>query len=350
VLSAVALAGYIALFLVAARTAGSSAPAVRLLPLIVLVLFATGLPVNVAGWGPREGAAALVFGVAGLGAAEGLTIAVVYGVLSFVACLPGAGVLVLRGTTRVRARHRWPPVPGPMVAAAALIALLALAAATVGLGAAGWLAGVAYAIAMCVALTSALRRSAVTSLGPANRVTLVRATLVGLITALVAGGSGPRIPAVLVAVATLALILDRADGLVARRTGSVSALGARFDMEVDAFLILMLSVAVSPSAGAWVLTIGALRYAFGAAALVLPWLRAPLPPSRAKKGVAGLQGAVLIVVSAGVVPFPAAITILAAALTLLLWSFGRDILWLWRAKPRMSRPEPGHAPGSFGPL
>jgi glycosyltransferase 2 family protein len=332
VLSVAALAGYIALFLMAARTAGSSAPIVQLLPLIVLVLFAMGLPVNVAGWGPREGAAALVFGVAGLGATEGLTIAVVYGALSFVACLPGAAVLVLRGITRVPARHRWPPVPEPMVAAAALVALLALAAATVGLGALGWLAGVAYAIAMCVALTSALSRSAATSLGPANRVTLVRTTLVGLVTALVAGGSGLRVPAVLVAVATLALVLDRVDGLVARRTGSVSALGARFDMEVDAFLILVLSVAVSPSAGAWVLAIGILRYAFGAAAQVLPWLRAPLPPSRAKKGVAGLQGAVLVLVSAGVVPFPATIALLAVALTLLLWSFGRDIVWLWRGR------------------
>jgi phosphatidylglycerophosphate synthase len=310
-LSAAALAGYIALFLVAARTAGSSAPIAALLPLIVLVLFATGLPVNVAGWGPREGAAALVFGVAGLGATQGLTIAVVYGVLSFAACLPGAAVLGLRGITRVPARYRRPRVPEPMDAAAVLIALLVLTWATVGLGALGWLAGVAYAIAMCAALFSALRRSSATSLGPASRVTLARATLVGLVAALVTGGSGPYIPAVPVAVATLALILDRVDGVVARRTGSVSALGARLDMEVDAFLILVLSVAVSPSVGAWALTIGALRYAFGAATRVLPWLRAPVPPSWARKGVAGLQAAVLIVVSAGVVPGPAAIATLA---------------------------------------
>lgn len=192
---------------------------------------------------------------------------------------------------------------------------------------------------MCVAVTSALRRSAATSLGPANRVTLTRATLVGLITALVAGGSGLRNPAVLAAVAALALILDHVDGFVARRTGSVSALGARFDMEVDAFLILVLSIAVSPSAGAWVLTIGALRYAFGAAARVLPWLRAPLPPSPAKKGVAGLQGAVLLLVSAGVLPFPAAAAVLAVALTLLLWSFGRDTVWLWRGRHRQDQDE-----------
>jgi len=350
-LSAVALAGYLALFLVAARTAGSAAPIAGLLPLIVLVLFAMGLPVNVAGWGPREGAAALVFGVAGLGATEGLTIAVVYGVLSFVACLPGGAVLAVRGFARAACLRRRPAVPGPVVAAVALLALLGLAAATVGLGALGWLAGVAYAGAMCAVLTSALRRSSATSLGPANRVTLARATLVGLVTALVAGGSGPRLPAVLAGVATLALLLDRADGFVARRTGSVSALGARFDMEVDAFLILVLSIAASPSVGAWVVVIGALRYAFGAAGRVLPWLRGAVPPSWARKAVAGLQGGVLVVVSAGAVPVPAAMAALAVALTLLVWSFGRDVVWLWRARHRQtSMPvSPAGEPGAPAP-
>jgi hypothetical protein len=65
-------------------------------PLVVLSLLAMGLPVNVGGWGPREGVAALVFGSAGLGAALGLTTAVVYGVLGLVSSLPGAGVLLLR--------------------------------------------------------------------------------------------------------------------------------------------------------------------------------------------------------------------------------------------------------------
>ncbi|GAB3511196.1 lysylphosphatidylglycerol synthase transmembrane domain-containing protein [Amycolatopsis cihanbeyliensis] len=94
-LSVAALAGHLALFLVAARAAGSVAPATELLPLLVLALLAMGLPVNVGGWGAREGAAALAFGAAGLGAAEGLTTAVVYGVLALVASLPGVGVLLL---------------------------------------------------------------------------------------------------------------------------------------------------------------------------------------------------------------------------------------------------------------
>lgn len=95
-LSAAALAGYLVLFLIAARAAGSQASVAQLLPLLVLALLVMGLPLNVGGWGPREAVSAVAFGAAGLGAAQGLTAAVVYGVLSLIACLPGAGVLILR--------------------------------------------------------------------------------------------------------------------------------------------------------------------------------------------------------------------------------------------------------------
>ncbi|GAA5037891.1 uncharacterized membrane protein YbhN (UPF0104 family) [Thermocatellispora tengchongensis] len=95
-LSAVALAGHVTLFLVAARAAGAAAPAGRLLPLSLLALLAMALPVNVGGFGPREALSALAFGAAGLGAEQGLSVAVVYGVLAFAASLPGAAVLMLR--------------------------------------------------------------------------------------------------------------------------------------------------------------------------------------------------------------------------------------------------------------
>ena len=48
---------------------------------------------NVGGWGPREGVTAWVFAGAGLGASLGVATAVVYGVMVFVASLPGAAVL-----------------------------------------------------------------------------------------------------------------------------------------------------------------------------------------------------------------------------------------------------------------
>src|ERR687895_137391 len=86
--------------LLAARAAGASAPVAQLLPLMVLTLLAMGVPVNVGGWGPREGVAALAFAAAGLSATQGLTAAVVYGVLALVASLPGAVVLLWPAVAR----------------------------------------------------------------------------------------------------------------------------------------------------------------------------------------------------------------------------------------------------------
>ncbi|WDF42764.1 lysylphosphatidylglycerol synthase transmembrane domain-containing protein [Streptomyces sp. T12] len=101
--SVVVLAGHLAMFVVAARVAGSAASVAVLLPLAVLALLAMGLPLNVGGWGPREGVTAWAFGAAGLGAESGLAVAVVYGVLSFVAALPGVLVLVARWYCGLRA-------------------------------------------------------------------------------------------------------------------------------------------------------------------------------------------------------------------------------------------------------
>jgi glycosyltransferase 2 family protein len=92
--SAIAVCGYALTFLVAARTAGVTAPASRVLPLALLVMLVMVIP-SVGGWGPREGAAAWAFGAAGLGAERGVATAVVYGVMVLVACLPGAAVLVV---------------------------------------------------------------------------------------------------------------------------------------------------------------------------------------------------------------------------------------------------------------
>ena len=95
VVSALVVVGHVATFVLAARSAGVEAPVADLVPLALVVLVAMALPLNVAGWGPREGVAAWVFGVAGLGVAGGVATAVVYGVMSFVAALPGAALLVV---------------------------------------------------------------------------------------------------------------------------------------------------------------------------------------------------------------------------------------------------------------
>ena len=92
--STVAVMGHVAVFAVAVRVTGTELPVGRLLPLALVVLMASAIPTNIASWGPREGAAAWAFGAVGLTAAEGVTVAVVYGVLALVATLPGAVMLV----------------------------------------------------------------------------------------------------------------------------------------------------------------------------------------------------------------------------------------------------------------
>jgi uncharacterized membrane protein YbhN (UPF0104 family) len=104
--SAVVVSGHLATFLIAAHTAGSTAPLSRLIPLTLLALLAMLVPANVGGFGPREGVAAWAFGAAGLTAAQGVATAVVYGALVLVSSLPGAAVLVAR---RVRAHATAPP-------------------------------------------------------------------------------------------------------------------------------------------------------------------------------------------------------------------------------------------------
>jgi uncharacterized membrane protein YbhN (UPF0104 family) len=99
--SALIVAGHAITFLIAARTAGATAPPAQMLPLALLVLLAGALP-NVGGWGPREGVTAWAFAAAGLGAAHGVATAVVYGVMVFVATLPGAAVLVTAWVHRTR--------------------------------------------------------------------------------------------------------------------------------------------------------------------------------------------------------------------------------------------------------
>lgn len=218
------------------------------------------------------------------------------------------------------------------VGAAVQILLLALLGTAIGMGPAGWVTGLVFAVATWAVLSRALHRSRLTSFGPANRVTLGRATLVGGVTALVADSfeSSPPV-SLLVGLTAVALLLDGVDGKVARRTGTTTALGARFDMEVDAFLILVLSVYVSMDLGPWVLLIGSMRYVFVAAARLLPWLNAPLPPSTARKTVAALQGILLLLAGTGLLPHGADAGVVLLALTLLVWSFGRDVVWLWRA-------------------
>jgi phosphatidylglycerophosphate synthase len=234
---------------------------------------------------------------------------------------------------------------GPLTALIAQVALIAALAETsrlsgVGLSPVGWVAGVACGVIMNAALAGGLSRYRVDRLGPADWVTLARATLAVGVAALIAGSFEQPAPlTLLVSLTAIALALDAVDGWVARRTTTTGALGSHFDAEVDAFLILVLSVYVARSAGAWVLAIGAARYAFLLAGWPLPWLREPLPARHWRKVVAATQGIVLAIAAADVLPPALTQAALVVALALLAESFGRDVWWLWSRQhathPRM---------------
>jgi glycosyltransferase 2 family protein len=105
VASALVFCGHAVTFLIAARTAGITAPPLQMLPLALLVMLVMVLP-SVGGWGPREGATAWAFGAAGLGTQQGVATAVVYGVMVLVATLPGAAVLVVSWSRRTLISER----------------------------------------------------------------------------------------------------------------------------------------------------------------------------------------------------------------------------------------------------
>ena len=226
------------------------------------------------------------------------------------------------------------PVRGLLAGLVLQLVLLVALTDTVGLGSAGWLAGVTCGVVTVVALRRGLARSGAAVVGTANSITLVRATCVGAMTALIAD-SFVRFTSVaaVLALAGVALLLDAVDGRVARRTGTVTVVGARFDMEVDAFLIFVLSCYVAAAVGAWVLLIGLARYLFVVAGRLWPWLREPAPSRPWCKVVAAVQGVVLTVAAAGVLPDLATAAALAGALMLLAESFSRQAWWLARHRP-----------------
>jgi len=168
--------------------------------------------------------------------------------------------------------------------------------------------------------------------GAANGVTTARVGLVALAGALIGLDAGRRGLWMAVVLASVAAGLDGLDGWLARRAGLASEFGARFDMETDALLILVLSILVwqHDKAGAWVLGCGLMRYAFMAAGLVLPSLARPLRSTRRGKTVAVVQVVGLTVALAPIVSAPLSAVVAAVALAALVWSFAVDTLWLVR--------------------
>jgi len=179
-------------------------------------------------------------------------------------------------------------------------------------------------------------------LGGANAVTLLRLALVSALSiplfgAVLFGAALSGLPAVSTAIivtATVSLSLDGVDGFLARRQGLATAIGGRFDMEVDSvFALVLAALAAAVAGGPWiVLLLGLPRYLFWIAGAIWPWLYGPLPPRYSGKVVAVIQMITLIVLQLPGLPHPLAIALTVGVLGALGWSFGRDIVYLFRRR------------------
>ncbi|WP_244446920.1 CDP-alcohol phosphatidyltransferase family protein [Rhizobium sp. YS-1r] len=201
--------------------------------------------------------------------------------------------------------------------------------------------GTAFVIyaAICTIALGNLHAHGHSRFGAANMVTTVRAAITATVGGLVLVsdqfGQASRAEALWLigSIVAFALALDGVDGHLARRTRTATRFGARFDMEVDALLILFLSIAafLLGKAGVWVLLIGLMRYAYGAAQSVLPRLRGELPPSMRRKLICVVQGAALCLMLFPFIVPPVSTMLAAWALAALAYSFARDVIFLLRA-------------------
>jgi phosphatidylglycerophosphate synthase len=197
-----------------------------------------------------------------------------------------------------------------------------------------WLAAAFFAAGMVLVLLLGLPHHPFPRFGVANVVTTLRLMLVALVAGLVVE---PRLPGramLTVALAMLCIALDGVDGWLARRTRLASALGARFDMETDALLILLLSTLVwrYDKAGLWVVACGLMRYLFVSAGWVLPWMARRLTPTLRGKTVAVIQLLGLSVALLPVVSPPVSGAVAALTLGALTWSFAVDVGRLWNQR------------------
>jgi phosphatidylglycerophosphate synthase len=259
------------------------------------------------------------------------------------------------GLSELKAMTRTPPTDDSAIAADALPALrrgarrsvapcfLILAGLAIGLAAAGQLGAwfvvkalIVFAAAMLPMFGALSAHAPHRSFGAANRITLLRLALI----ALLAAGIGETPPDAIaaqwtvVAIAATAALLDAVDGPLARASGLSSPFGARFDMECDAFLTLVLSVLVLAfdKAGPWIVASGLMRYAFVLASWAWPWLARPTPPRLWRKTICVVQISSLIVCLAPIVATSWSQAIAAASLLALCGSFGADVHWLMRRR------------------
>jgi phosphatidylglycerophosphate synthase len=188
-----------------------------------------------------------------------------------------------------------------------------------------WIVAIAALGTFLLLLVPERRNLLPSSSGAANLVTLFRWFLVlGL-------GFWPEAPPDLGRAATLLglLALDGVDGWLARRYGSSTAFGARFDMETDALAVLLAALAIAPSPGfsAWIWVPGLLRYVYVLLLHLIP-PAAPEPPPTLLGRLSFSALMLGLILASG---FESAITraLLAAGATVVTLSFGRSFYWLY---------------------
>ena len=227
---------------------------------------------------------------------------------------------------------------GPIVTAFTVVSLL-----LAGLGVSVWTHWVdlgprAYGFAAITILVPILvseptrRRERPPNFGMANGVTMIRGLLAALVGCLVGSAPSANIAIAATVISIVALLMDGLDGFIARKTDTCTEYGARLDMEVDAWFMLLLSVLVHQwsQAGVWVLFCGLARYAWVGVQLSVPWFNRPLPPEPAlRRKTACVLGVAGLALALYPWPWPSFNTGLAAVATLALAvSFAIDANWL----------------------
>lgn len=214
----------------------------------------------------------------------------------------------------------------------AVVSLATLLRATLPLGGLYPVKASATFVVVMLLAIGFLHRHPFARFGPANQMTTARAILVALIASLIGEPASAAAASGAVAASLLVTLLDGIDGWLARRSRMASDFGARFDMETDALLILVLSTLAwrYDKAGAWVLLSGLLRYLFVGAGWIAEWLERPLQPSRRRQTICVVQIVGLILVVSPIVTRPLSTAVAAVALSALCYSFLVDALWLRR--------------------
>jgi phosphatidylglycerophosphate synthase len=202
-----------------------------------------------------------------------------------------------------------------------------------------WLSASTATFCFLVLGTLVARHSRARTFSVADVVTLVRGLgvcfIAGLALQALAGGLTRQGLLTMIIMGTLCLVLDGVDGWVARARREASAFGARFDVETDAAMLVVLSIAVAALgiAGWWVLAIAGLRYGYVAMSLLVPALRTPLPYRYSGKVIAVAQAVALLAALTFRLTYGehwVSTAFLLAALASLCWSFGRSVMWQLR--------------------